>query len=87
MSGREVFEGNHERMGANVIENAKLAQPPPPRAGPNPKVASTAARVTAKGRLPAQVARLPAPSREPTCQPRPEQVRPGCQVASSKSHQ
>jgi hypothetical protein len=37
MSGREVFEGNHERMGAHVIENAKLAQPPPPRAGPNRK--------------------------------------------------
>eukprot|EP00966_Prymnesium_polylepis_P268053 6192501-Prymnesium_polylepis.1 len=36
MSGREVFEGNHERMGAHVIEYAKLAQPPPPRAGPNP---------------------------------------------------
>eukprot|EP00966_Prymnesium_polylepis_P191163 4430727-Prymnesium_polylepis.1 len=35
MSGREVFEGNHERMGAHVIKNAKLAQPPPPRAGPN----------------------------------------------------
>eukprot|EP00966_Prymnesium_polylepis_P022249 511999-Prymnesium_polylepis.1 len=35
MSGREVFEGNHERMGAHVIENANLAQPPPPRAGPN----------------------------------------------------
>ena len=35
MSGRDVFEGNHERMGAHVIENAKLAQPPPPRAGPN----------------------------------------------------
>eukprot|EP00966_Prymnesium_polylepis_P193454 4484191-Prymnesium_polylepis.1 len=35
MSGREVFEGDHERMGAHVIENAKLAQPPPPRAGPN----------------------------------------------------
>jgi hypothetical protein len=38
MSGREVFEGNHERMGAHVIENAKLAQPPPPRAGPNRSV-------------------------------------------------
>eukprot|EP00966_Prymnesium_polylepis_P236737 5475287-Prymnesium_polylepis.1 len=35
MSGREVFEGNHERMGAHVIEHAKLAQAPPPRAGPN----------------------------------------------------
>eukprot|EP00966_Prymnesium_polylepis_P099931 2313549-Prymnesium_polylepis.1 len=36
MSGREVFEGNHERMGAHVIENAKSAQPPPARAGPSP---------------------------------------------------
>ena len=35
MSGREIFEGNHERMGAHVIENAKLAQPPPARAGPS----------------------------------------------------
>eukprot|EP00966_Prymnesium_polylepis_P244372 5652048-Prymnesium_polylepis.2 len=40
MSGREVFEGNHERVGAHVIENAKLAQPPPPRAGPNQRCCS-----------------------------------------------
>ena len=35
MSGREVFEGNRERMGAHVIENGKLVQPPPARAGPS----------------------------------------------------
>ena len=30
-----TFEGSNERMGAHVIENAKLREPPPPRAGPN----------------------------------------------------
>eukprot|EP00966_Prymnesium_polylepis_P332290 7387799-Prymnesium_polylepis.1 len=35
MSEREVFGGNHERTGAHVIENAKLVQPPPARAGPS----------------------------------------------------
>eukprot|EP00966_Prymnesium_polylepis_P046239 1070897-Prymnesium_polylepis.1 len=36
MSGWDFLEGNDKRIGARVIENAKLRQPPPPRDGPSP---------------------------------------------------
>ena len=36
MSGWDSLEGNNKRTGARVVENAKLRQPPPPRAGPRP---------------------------------------------------
>eukprot|EP00966_Prymnesium_polylepis_P211541 4898741-Prymnesium_polylepis.1 len=45
MSGREVFKGNHERMGAHVIGNTKLAQPPPARAGPSLQVSMEVERL------------------------------------------
>eukprot|EP00966_Prymnesium_polylepis_P111361 2575639-Prymnesium_polylepis.1 len=34
MSGWDNLEGKNKRTGARVVENAKLRQPPPPRAGP-----------------------------------------------------
>eukprot|EP00966_Prymnesium_polylepis_P050512 1169346-Prymnesium_polylepis.1 len=35
MSGWDFLEGKNKRIGARVMENAKLRQPPPPRAGPS----------------------------------------------------
>eukprot|EP00966_Prymnesium_polylepis_P053311 1233067-Prymnesium_polylepis.1 len=37
MSGWDNLEGKNKRTGAQVVENAKLRQPVPPRAGPRPE--------------------------------------------------